>query len=376
MKNLGGAVANYFRRTDKWLLLLWVGASGLAVMFLWGLYYRQIIPGDPLPDAIDTQIKASLLGLGVALVTSLIDYRFILKLWKLYTPLCVGLVLLTFTALGSNRGGDQAWLLIPIGPFEQSIQPSELLKISFICTMTVHLCKVREHLNRLTTVLLLCLHGGAHILLIQQQGDDGRALIFIGIFAAMLFVAGINWRYVIAAGAALVGVLPLLWFRVMSEDQKARVLVLFDPAYNPDVAQHQIRAANALGLGGVQGAGIFQTDHYYVYEAYNDFIFSFIGQSAGFVGCIGVLALLALICFKILWNSQIAADFEGRYLCVGVFAMLLTQIFINVGMCIGLLPVIGVTLPLFSAGGTSVLTLYLGLGLVLSVYAHREAPLY
>jgi rod shape determining protein RodA len=113
-----------------------------------------------------------------------------------------------------------------------------------------------------------------------------------------------------------------------------------------------------------------------VYEAYNDFIFSFIGQSAGFMGCLGVLALLAVICFKILWNSQVATDFEGRYLCIGVFAMLIAQIFINVGMCLSLLPVIGVTLPLFSAGGTSVLTLYLGLGLVLSVYAHREEPLF
>lgn len=377
MKKLGAAVTGYFRRTDKWLLFFWTGASALSVMFLCGLYYRDIQPGEDLPSIVSTHLVASLLGLGAAVLISLFDYRVFLKLWKLYAPLCVLFVLMTFfSAFSSTRGDNQAWLVFQFGSFEQSVQPSEFLKISFITTMSVHIAKVRGHINRLSTVLLLCLHGGAHILLIHQQGDDGTAIIFAAIFAVMLFCAGIGWRYIAAAGVGLAAFVPILWTRILSEDQKMRILVLQNPDLDPSKAYQQTRAINAMGLGGMQGVGLFPESPYYVPEAYNDFIFSFIGQAAGFVGCLGVVVLLMAIAFKILYNSRLATDDQGRFICIGMFAMIVAQIIVNLGMCLGLLPVIGVTLPLFSAGGSSVLSLYIGLGLLLSVYTHPNTSLF
>jgi rod shape determining protein RodA len=145
---------------------------------------------------------------------------------------------------------------------------------------------------------------------------------------------------------------------------------------DPDFAYQQARTAAALGTGGLQGTGILNGSHVSVPEIYNDFIIAFVGESSGFMGCLGIILLLLAIAFKILFNSSVAKDAVGRNVCVGVFAMFIGQTFINLGMAIGLLPVIGVTLPLISSGGTSVISLYLGLGLVLSVYMHSNTSLF
>lgn len=378
MKKIGSVLVSCFRQTDKWLLFFWVGASVLAVVFQLGLIHAGMILNDSARE-VKIMLLASGLGLAAAIVLSLIDYHFILKLWKLYLPLCLILVGLTFfSPFASLVGDNQAWLVFNFGGSSLSIQPSEFLKISFITTFSLHISKVRDHLNRLPTVLLLCVHGGAHVLLIQLQNDTGSALIFLGIFLAMLFCAGIRWRYIAVAAACVVAALPVLWMRIMSEDQKMRVLVLFNPELSERYTWQQSQALNAMVYGGMRGNGIFNDAHNFVYvpKAYNDMIFSFIGEACGFVGCLGVIVLLCAIVFKILYNARFARDDEGRFLCVGVFAMLTTQMIINLGMCLGLLPVIGVTLPLFSAGGSSVLSLYLGLGLVLSVYRNSRTTLF
>ncbi|WRS26899.1 FtsW/RodA/SpoVE family cell cycle protein [Oscillospiraceae bacterium MB08-C2-2] len=373
MKKALRAVGSYFRITDRWLLFFWVTASGLSMLFLAGIYNSNMVSSSTLV----TQGAGILLGLTAAIVISKLDYHLLLKLWKLYLPLCLFLILLT-ALVGTVRGDNQAWLMIPIGGGrEVSLQPSELLKISFITTFSMHLAKVKDQLNKPLNLLLLCAHGGIHILLIHLQGDDGSALIFVFIFVIMLFVAGIGYRYILGAVVALAVIAPVFWFKIMKPDQKMRVLsVLYPEQASADYLYQQLRGRMSLGSGGVQGTGIFAGKHLPVPEIYNDFIFSFIGESAGFIGCLGVIALLTAICLKILYNSSIASDDTGRFICVGVAAMILGQMIINLGMCLSLLPVIGVTLPLFSAGGTSVVTLYLGLGLVLSVYCGRRTGLF
>lgn len=374
MKKIASAITGYLRATDKWLLLFWVGASAVSVLFLYGLHAT----GFASEDTVTMHIFSSGLGLAAALIISMIDYHLLLKLWRLYVPVCLILVGMTFFAGlgGTVRGDNMAWLNVKLLGQSFSIQPSEFLKIAFITTFALHIAKVKEELNRLPNILALCLHGAVPVLIIQYQGDSGSALIFLGIFLAMLFCAGINWRYILAAALALAAAVPILWFYIMTDDQKMRFLVVSNPELSESYAWQQQQAISALGYGGMEGTGIFAGRHIYVAEAYNDFIFSFIGESTGFIGCLGVIVLLAAISFKILYNSRLAADDEGRFICIGLFAMIVCQTIINLGMCLSLLPVIGVTLPLFSSGGTSVLSLYLGLGLVLSVYGHPKTDLF
>lgn len=380
MNNFGSALSSYFRTMDRWLVLFWLGATALSVLFQYGLYHVGLVKSE---SETLMMIIASSIGLVAAVIVSLLDYHFILQLWKLYLPACLVLMAMTFiSAFATVVGDNQAWLVISLGGFSVSLQPSELLKISFITTFSIHLAKVRSHINELRTLILVCANGGAHILLVLLQNDTGSALIFIGIFLVMLFCAGLSWKYIAAAVGAVVAALPLLWFFFFSDDQKMRILVLFNPELSDAYTFQQSQSLNALALGGMQGNGVLNEAFNFVKvpKAYNDFIFSFIGQTCGFVGSFGVILLLGAIMFKILYNSHIAGDDEGRFICIGVFAMLATQTVINLGMCLGMTPVIGVTLPLFSAGGSSVLSLYLGFGLVLSVYrrsvgsmfAHRE----
>ncbi|MDR2933628.1 MAG: FtsW/RodA/SpoVE family cell cycle protein [Oscillospiraceae bacterium] len=371
MKKIWAALTGYVRATDKWLIFLWVGASAASVLFLYGLYTSDLAS----KSTVLKQVAAIAMGFVAAVVISLFDYHTLLKLWKLYMPLALLLVGLTFF-IGTGTRTDEAWINIPLGPFSFSLQPSEVLKISFITTIALHLSKVHENMNAPLNVLLLCVHGGVHVLLIQLQGDSGSALVFLVIFIVMLFFAGISWKYIAAAVVLLVPLVLVVWFFIMTPDQQMRFRIVQNPELDSAYAYQQMQGKLALGVGGVQGTGIFSGRHVRVPEIYNDFIFSFIGEATGFMGCLGVIMLLTAICFKILYNSSLAADNTGRFVCVGVFAMMLAQTIMNVGMCIGVLPVIGVTLPLFSAGGTSVISLYLALGLVLSVYRHSSTGLF
>ena len=164
-----------------------------------------------------------------------------------------------------------------------------------------------------------------------------------------------------------------VWVKVMQPYQKMRFLVLFDDELDPQgIGYHQRVSKTALGSGQIFGKGLFGGDYLKVPEAANDFIFTYVGQCFGFIGCIAVIAVLTYVCLKIMADSKIAKDDLGKYICVGTYAMFSTHCILNLGMVFGLTPVIGVPLPLLSQGGTSVLTMYIGIGLVMSTYSHSE----
>lgn len=369
---LPGRIADYFRTTDRRLLFYYVAINIFGLLVVTGVTRtfssssgRQII----------VQSLAMTIGLGIVIFLSTYDYHTIARLWKLYLPAALALVALTFV-IGAQRGGadDRAWILLPGG---MSLQPSEFLKIAFIMTFSMHLFACGKELNRLRNVFLLCLHGATPVLLIHFQGDDGSALVFFFIFAVMLFCAGLAWPYVVAGLAAIGGALPVLWNFVLNADQKLRLEVLINPGSDPlGIEMQQNDAKVSIGSGQLLGRGLFSGDHNYVPEIQNDFIFSFVGESLGFVGCVAVFAALVIICVRILRISQRAADPLGRYICVGVFAMLTAQIILNIGMNVGMLPVIGVTLPFISAGGSSIVTVAAGIGLVQSVARHSEKTMF
>ena len=297
-----------------------------------------------------------------------------LKYWYLPAVVTVGLVLLTFFIGYAPEGtDDKAWLALPFG---QSIQPSELLKIGFIITFAAHVNRVsKKEISQLKHVLLLGIHGAIPVVLIHFQGDDGSALVMALMFAAMLFVAGVHWGYFAAAGGAVAIAAPLMWFFVMNDDQKGRFMALFQPELYQDLIYQQARGQTAIGSGGWFGYGLFHGP--YVQSGkipleYNDFIFATAGEEVGFVGCMLIIGILGAICWRILAVARRSRDRAGTIICTGVFAMFAAQTVNNLGMCLSMLPVIGVTLPFFSAGGTSTVCLYLGIGLVVSVYYHKD----
>ncbi len=361
------SVKDYFIFSDKVMLCFCILTSAFGVFMV---YKCTTYFFDTMSYTV-TQLIASLLGLSFAALISTIDYRALARLWKVHATIAVFLVMLTFF-FGLKRTGadDRAWLEIPFTSL--SFQPSEILKLSFILTFSLHLEAVGDKINNFSQVLMLCIHGAIPTLLIVMQGDDGSALIFLFIFVFMMFAAGLSWKYIIPPLAALPAIIFVLWNYIMTPDQKARFEVVFNPeAYPLTVGVQPKQGKIALGSGMFFGKG-FDGNLRKVPAVQSDYIFAYIGETLGFLGCLLVLALLGGICFRAIYNSMKSDDDLGKYICIGVFAMLASQTVINLGMVLALLPVIGVTLPFFSAGGTSVAVTYVGIGLVLSVAFHNR----
>lgn len=369
MKALFGYIGQYFRKLDKMLFIAVAALSVFSVILLFSIVVNGAVTISVNSSLYKTQAAAIVIGWILALVLSAVDYHKILKLWVIYAPGAIILSLLVFTSLGIEVYGDRAWIDLGF----MTLQPSELLKIAFITTFALHLSKVGDRINRISNVLLLCAHAAIPILLVILQGDDGTASIFIMIFVIMMFSAGISWKYILPCAIALPPAVYLVWTKFMKPFQKMRFLVLFDEELDPQgIGYHQRISKTALGSGQIFGKGLFDGEYLKVPEAANDFIFTYVGQCFGFIGCVAVIAVLTYICLKIMADSKIAKDDLGKYLCVGVYAMICTHCILNLGMVFGLMPVIGVPLPFLSQGGTSVLSMYIGVGLVMSTYSHSE----
>lgn len=372
MKRLFGTVWRVVLNADKLLLLVVLAISALSLSLLCGLATAGLVGWRSV------EVQAVAVGLGIvgALFASAFDPDDLARLWKLYVPPVLLLMVLTYF-IGSGREGSDnvSWLKVA----GVSIQPSEFLKIAFILTFALHLSKVREDINKPLPLLLVLLHGAAPVLLVLLQQDDGVTLIMAGIVVAMLFTAGVNRKLIMAGVAAVVVALPMVWFYVLSEFQRQRFMVVWNPELDPtgqDLAYQQLRGLTALGSGQMFGIGIFNENHLYVPDNYNDFIFTFLGESLGFVGCFLLVLALGTVCVRLLHTSVNSKSYVGKYLCVGVFAMFAIQSVVNIGMCLMVMPVIGVTLPLVSAGGSSVLSSYAGIGLALSVYAANNKNMF
>ena len=372
MKKVMKLVWAYFKKLDKFLLCAVLSCSVLSILLLYSIYLSQV-SNSVYPSTYQTQIIASGLGLICAIILSLIDYSKLVKMWYLYAPVALIMVALTFTGLGMKREGtsadDQAWLDLGF----TSIQPSEFLKIAFILTFAYHCSKVKDKVNQPVVLGLLCLHAAVPIGLVSLQGDQGTAIVFAFIFFAMLFSAGLSWKYVASAILALPVFSVLAWNFLLQGHHKNRIMIMFNPEADPlgDGFQ-QLTGKVSLGSGQLLGKGLFGGEYCNVAEIHNDFIFSWIGQTLGFVGCAIFMAVLMFIMLKLVYNSFLANDFTGQLICIGVFAMIFIHTVLNVGMVLLLMPVIGVPLPFVSAGGTSVVAMYLAVGLALSVYSQNK----
>ncbi len=364
LKWLGG----YFKKLDKLLLLICAAITIFDIVIVYTLYENGFIKYSD----VQTQIVAAIIGFIGAIVIGMIDYRLMAKFWYIYAPVALILQLLLFTPLGDKRDDDLAWLNLGFISF----QPSEILKIAYILTLAAHIYKLGDKLNSLPRLMLLCVHGFGPFLLVLFQGDAGSALVFLFIFICMIFAAGISWKYILTAVIAVPAVIYVAWNYVMGDHHKIRFEVLFDEELQQaeilDVYLQQYRAKVAVGSGQLKGLGFDSDSYTYVPEIYNDFIFSYIGMTLGFIGCMAVVIALASLCLKLLSNASASQDLLGKMICTGVFAMMTFHCIINIGVVLSLIPVIGITLPFLSTGGTSMVMMYVSLGPVLSIPTHKE----
>ena len=370
-------VLAYLKRLDKSLMLLTLVLCGLGTLLLYSLSVNsetQTITNAAVDSGtVRTQLMAICVGLGASLVLAGLDYRWFAKLWYIYIPLTVGLTLLTFTELGASGlagADDRAWIDLGF----MTIQPAEFMKLAVILSLSYHCYKTREFFNNPLNILLVCIHGGIPALLVMLQGDDGTAIVFVTIFIAIVIAAGLSWKYILGAAVISPIAFLLMWNFYLQPVHKNRILSIINPERyaNSDLLYQTNHSIIAIGSGQLTGKGLFGGDYSYVPLCHNDFIFSYAGQALGFIGCVGIVVLLALLCMRILFDGIRSSDELGRFICVGVFAYLITHCVLNIGMTVGVTPVIGIPLPFFSAGGSAILTATVSIGLVLSVRFHHS----
>lgn len=326
---------------------------------------------------LKTQSLAVIIGYIGAVLISVIDYKLYLKYWWIFGLtgiVMAGMVFVFgFTVSGTD---DTAWIHLPGGI---TVQPSEFIKICFIITFTKHLSYLKEKhkIETLSGVASLCIHIGIPMALIHIQGDDGAVLIFGFIALVMMFMAGVQCRYFgILFGGLAIG-LPLVWNFFLNDEHRNRILALFDLEGNAltNYGWQQYQGKVSIASGEMFGFGLYKgsrTGFGIVPEQENDFIFTVAGEEFGFIGCVILLGILFMIALRMIINARKTPDNKGKYICYGIFALIASQTIINIGMVLGMTPVIGITLPFFSAGGTSVLSMLLCIGLAQSVIIHNE----
>jgi rod shape determining protein RodA len=380
LKPVFGYLSAYFKKSDKLLLLLCIAASAFSVLLLHTMHTNEIKPYvNPNTITSDRLWLAQLLtagaGIFAALVIAAINYRFLAKFWFVYAPIALTLSLLLFVpALNMRTPGSEAITWLNLG-FMQ-IQPSEFLTVAFILSFATHLHKVGDKMNELHHVILLCVHALVPAAIMALQGNTGTPVLVLLIFLTMLFVAGLSWRYILAGAIAAPLAVYVIWNYYAKEYHKLRILVVLDSQIWEQELQRYSHQQNlsliALDSGRLTGQGLTGGEYVSVFAMQNDFIFAYIGMTLGFVGCVLTLLLILSICIKILSVASVARDNLGRLICFGAFSTIFYHTVINIGMVVAVTPVVGVQLPFISAGGSSMLSLYCAIGLVLSVWAHKE----
>lgn len=304
------------------------------------------------------------LGVAGSLALGRLEYR----RWSDVAGIVYAMVLCSLAvvlAAGAVRLGATRWLSL----FGISLQPSEPMKLAVIWLLARYLSGQPAPLP-LPVIGTSLLIAGLPGLLILIQPDLGSATIFFAIWLGMVWAAGISRRYLLMLAAGLTVLLPIGWF-LLKDYQRDRLLVFLNPHVDPLGAGYTIiQSVIAIGSGRLWGRGWLagtQNQLNFLPERHSDFIFSVIGEEWGFIGCLVVIALFAGLLVRIMWLAQNASDPQGRLIAVGVFSWLAYQACVNMGMVMGVLPVVGIPLPFVSYGGTAMLSIWLALGFLQSV---------
>ena len=360
-------------RHVDWILVAAVVALSLVGVLM--VFSATKGPGGETPTTtffLQRQLMFAVLGWGVMAAVACVDYRHY-RDWAI--PMAIGaltLLVLVISPLGSESNGAQAWF--ELAGFQ--LQPSEFAKIVFILGMAAFLTYDRA--GGLDGRRLLIAFGIAAVPmgLIMLQPDLGTVLVFVFAALGMITVAGVRPRHLaMVALVAIVGTVLILNSPILKAYQVDRLTSFVSPDSDTQGAAYNTKQAQvAIANGGFTGEGLFegeQTQLNYVPEQHTDFIFTVVGEELGFAGGALVLGLLGVIVWRIWRTAQLSRDEYGMLVCVGVLSMVVFQVFENVGMTMGIMPVTGIPLPFVSYGGSAILTQSAALGLVLSVHMRR-----
>ena len=366
---------DFFRKGDMILLGLCIATT------LYGVVILSSVTADARAIRfVVIQLVAAVLGIFLYAVISSIDLDLIMeyRMPLVIFNVCFLLLLLPF---GVEHGGNRSWLKFPGFPVE--IQVAEILKTTYILIAASVMSAHQNRLSKFWSVMHMVLHLGILVgLNMVLSKDAGVSLIFVFIFIGMTFAGGVSKGWFIAALSGITAGLPLIWNYVLKDHQKTRFMVLFDPSLDPnaiDERWHSNQALLSLTGGGLTGQGLYngrrtQSNGIGALQAqHTDYIFSAVGEELGFIGCMAIILLEFAIIARIIYVGIHTPDFARRVVCFGAAAALIFQVTINIGMNLGVMPVIGLTLPFISYGGSSILSLYAMLGLVSGVCA-RPSP--
>ena len=361
-KSVGAVWRAYDLQLTVFAVLL--GAIGLVMA-----YTNSVEAGESVLRSGTTFTRA-LMWSGLAIVVfmgaTLFDYRWLKTLrWPIWFA-NVGLLVLTL-AIGTGVGGSSRW--INLGPL--TFQFSELAKILMIIVLAAYLGNREGKLDSIGSILGACFLMGPPWVLVMLQPDLGTSLVLVAILAGMLFMSGASLRWLLAMALGALAAIPIAWTYILRDYQKDRILSFLSPSADTQGAGWQVAQAQiTVGSGGFLGTGLTngtQTRGEFLPVQESDFVFAVLAQELGFIGALVVFLLYAALLWRILACAWASRDPFGLLFGTGLASMLLFQLFVNVGMVIGLMPVTGIPLPFISNGGASLVTLAIGLGIVQSI---------
>ncbi|MDP4887385.1 MAG: rod shape-determining protein RodA [Candidatus Nanopelagicales bacterium] len=370
---------SYWRRVDWWLVIPAAFLSVASSVFVWSASRADLAPADDPQYFLVRHLINVTIGVGLAFVVS----RFNFRLLRAYTPIVYVVsilgILAVYSPIGLSIAGARAWISVP-GGF--TLQPSELAKVAIVLGLALVLAEKLDAESEPSDrdVLIALGLAALPIGLVLLQNDTGTALVMSVIVLTMISVSGAKRRWIIGliSGGILAAVVAVQ-FGVLRDYQILRLTSFLDPEGESGAAAYNgIQARIAIGNGGMFGRGLFegpQTQGNFVPVNESDFIFTVIGEEAGFIGAVICIALLAIIMWRGLRIALNADDLFGRLVATGVLAWLMFQTFENLGMAMGIMPITGVPLPFVSYGGTSMFASWIALGLLVNVNVHTQAKL-
>jgi len=368
MRNFIKSIIRFFREADMLLFALSIASTLFGIILI-----SSILRNSPKGNReLYVQIGAFIIGIFLFILFSYIDIDIIADksaLLLIFSVLFISTLYLW--GVGAEETGNKAWLRF----FDIGIQPAEIVKITFIIIVARMMANFRERksLNSFLSLMqILLVFGLLFTLIIVISGDLGSAIVYIFILIVMLFIGGVKLRWFAVSAAAVAAMSPLLWFSFMSERQRDRILAPFAPDALPQERLQAImwqsqQSVKAIASGGYFGQGIGNgrmTQRQYIPAQHTDFIFSAAGEELGFLGCMLIVTLLVIIIARCMYVGIKSNNPLGLLVCTGIASMLIAQTFENIGMCLGVLPVVGITLPFFSYGGSSIVTCFAAMGIV------------
>ena len=368
LKRIKESIIEVIQGADLILLGLCCTASlyGIAMIFSATRYNED-------NRKVLVQTAALLIGIVVYFAISMIDLELLMKRWKWIAAFNAGFILLLLTPFGREQDGNRAWLKFPFLPV--SIGPAEVVKITFIILLAWQfqwLLEEKRDLKSFSSAFMAAGHafGMAGLYFIVSR-DMGNAMMFVLIFVVMAFVSGFALRWFVLLGAAgTIGGIAVWTLDLLPSYMKNRFLVLFDHSYDvQNQGYQQTRSLLTIGGGGFWGQGYLhgtqtQAGTGSIPARHTDLIFAVIGEELGFVGATLAILILVAIIIRVVIVGRRSGSMFHTCVCVGIASMLAFQMIINIGMCLFIMPVIGLTLPFFSYGGSSLVTLFAAMGFV------------